>query len=249
MTIDPEFEGLCPELSPEEQSLLEASIEADGCRDKIIVWANHDDTILDGHNRYRICRQFGFKFETKALTFETREEVVNWIINNQLGRRNLTKEQRTYLLGKRYNTAEKHAKNEGVSAASIKRAGKFADDLDVIETAAGPEAKREILAGKSGLTKREISVAAQLPATEIKERLEAKRTKAGTAAAKKRKKRFSILHERAVLFHWLRSIVRQWPPKYHDVLLQDIRVVLSQHGLKCELIVSTPPARNDQEKE
>ena len=57
LTVDPEFSALCTDLSPEEMNLLENSLEVDGCREPIAVWANHYDTILDGHNRYRICQR------------------------------------------------------------------------------------------------------------------------------------------------------------------------------------------------
>lgn len=35
------------------------------------------------------------------------EEAINWIIDNQLGRRNLTDAQRSYLRGKRYETEKR----------------------------------------------------------------------------------------------------------------------------------------------
>jgi len=42
------------------------------------------------------------------LPFESRKEVLAWICKNQLGRRNLTPEQKYYLMGKQY-AAEKAA--------------------------------------------------------------------------------------------------------------------------------------------
>jgi hypothetical protein len=39
--------------------------------------------------------------------FESREHVLNWIISNQLGRRNLTDAQKMYLRGKRYEMEKK----------------------------------------------------------------------------------------------------------------------------------------------
>ena len=107
LTIDKEFAGLCPNLTDEESAHLEASIEADGCRDEIVVWANHKDTILDGHHRYKICERLGKTFKTTALRFESREECIEWIIVNQLGRRNLTDEQKAFLIGKRQQAEKK----------------------------------------------------------------------------------------------------------------------------------------------
>ena len=43
-----------------------------------------------------------FYFSTMPLPFESREEVLAWICKNQLGRRNLTPEQKLFLIGKQY---------------------------------------------------------------------------------------------------------------------------------------------------
>src|SRR5690606_6974325 len=75
----------------------------------ILVWANNGDTIVDGHNRYEICRELEAPFTFKALTFANRDEVIDWIIRRQLGRRNLTEEQKSYLRGKQYEGESKPA--------------------------------------------------------------------------------------------------------------------------------------------
>jgi len=59
--------------------------------------------LLDGHNRYEICQQHGVEFSTVDLELPDRQAAINWIINNQLGRRNLHPDQASYLRGKRYN--------------------------------------------------------------------------------------------------------------------------------------------------
>jgi hypothetical protein len=64
--------------------------------------------LLDGHTRYAIIITYNLAFEIAEVKgVRTREEAVNWIINHQLGRRNLTPDQASYLRGKRYNL-EKH---------------------------------------------------------------------------------------------------------------------------------------------
>ena len=86
--IDPEFIELIPPLSKEEYSQLEQNILAyRKCRDAIVVWG---DTIVDGHNRFRICAEHGIPFEIKEIDFESRDAAKLWILDNQLGRRNLT---------------------------------------------------------------------------------------------------------------------------------------------------------------
>ena len=93
--IDPEFKALIPPMSPEEYKQLEQNILAHKkCRDAIILW---DDTIVDGHNRFRICAEHGIKFQIKHMDFGSREEAMIWILDNQLGRRNLTDAMRIEL--------------------------------------------------------------------------------------------------------------------------------------------------------
>jgi len=84
---DPEFKGLIPPLSPEEREQLEQNIlQARKCHDAIVLW---DGTIIDGHNRYEICVKHGIEFEIVDLPLPSREAAKLWILDNQLGRRNL----------------------------------------------------------------------------------------------------------------------------------------------------------------
>ena len=65
-------------------------------------------TLLDGYTRHPIVTTHNLPFEIAEVKgVQTREEAVTWIINHQLGRRNLTPDQASYLRGKRYNL-EKH---------------------------------------------------------------------------------------------------------------------------------------------
>lgn len=98
--IDPEFKRLLPELTSAELAQLEANILKDGCRDPIVVWNN---TIVDGHHRYEICKRNRLSFKVETLEFGCREEVLRWICLNQLGRRNVSPELLRYQIGKRYN--------------------------------------------------------------------------------------------------------------------------------------------------
>ena len=101
LLIDQEFKRLLPELSSAELAQLEANILSDGCRDPIVVWNN---TIVDGHHRYEICKKHRLPFRIEQKRFSCREEVIRWICINQMGRRNITPELLRYQIGKRYNT-------------------------------------------------------------------------------------------------------------------------------------------------
>jgi hypothetical protein len=103
LKIDKELESLCPALSADELRLLEESIAADGCRDEIVLWANHDKTVIDGHNRYRICERLKKPYKTMSLAFGSKDEVKLWMLRNQMGRRNLTDSQRAMLAARMVN--------------------------------------------------------------------------------------------------------------------------------------------------
>ena len=97
------------------------------------------------------------------LPFESREEVLAWICKNQLGRRNLTPEQKYYLMGKQYEaekaahggdrkssdakssyhcdnliggekTCDRIAEENGVSKATVIRASKYMKGVEIAES-------------------------------------------------------------------------------------------------------------------
>jgi ParB-like chromosome segregation protein Spo0J len=84
--IDKEFQQLIPPLASDELAQLESNIIQDGCRDPLVTW---QDTIIDGHNRYSICKKHGLPFKVVTMEFADRSHVKEWIIRNQFGRRNL----------------------------------------------------------------------------------------------------------------------------------------------------------------
>ncbi|HVS17491.1 MAG TPA: DNA modification methylase [Planctomycetota bacterium] len=86
---DPEIRGLIPPLSEAELRQLEASLVAEGCRDALVVW-EEQNILLDGYHRKTICERLGIPYETKPMAFAERWEALEWVIRNQLGRRNLT---------------------------------------------------------------------------------------------------------------------------------------------------------------
>lgn len=85
--IHPEFEKLIHPLSKEELRELEHSIKQKGCLDPIKVWQGY---IIDGHHRYQICEKNNVSFEALDMDFDDEWDVKRWMIDNQLGRRNLT---------------------------------------------------------------------------------------------------------------------------------------------------------------
>lgn len=108
LNVDPEFQGKIPPLTEQEFAQLEENIlEAGRVYEPIVVW---NGTIVDGHNRYKIVTKHPeIIWETREMNFDDKWAAFDWMYKNQLGRRNLTTEQRTYLLGKMYQ-ARKHNK-------------------------------------------------------------------------------------------------------------------------------------------
>jgi hypothetical protein len=186
LTIDKEFQFLIPEPSKEEFDQLKENILKDGCIDPIVIWAGHN-TIIDGHNRYKICSTNGIEFRTHPMDFASKEDAINWIINNQLGRRNLTKSQIWYLRGKRYNTekkashrpekgdqsdhvktSDKIAQESKVSQITVRRDAKFAAAVDSLKADAGDDFGKKLISEEIKLPKSDVSKLAEKPIDEKK---------------------------------------------------------------------------------
>lgn len=103
--INPEFERLIPPLVDDEFELLKSNILSEKeIYTPIFVWSGF---IIDGHHRFKILSENrDIKFRVVEKKFDNKYEAMSWICNNQLGRRNLTTENKRYLIGKRYD-AEK----------------------------------------------------------------------------------------------------------------------------------------------
>ena len=112
LKIDPEFQSQIPPLTDDEFKQLEENILKEGkLISPLIVWNN---TLVDGHNRYAILQKHPeIYFSTMPLRFENREEAIAWICRNQLGRRNLTPEQKKFLIGKQYSVEHRKPGGNG----------------------------------------------------------------------------------------------------------------------------------------
>jgi hypothetical protein len=94
LQIKEEFKKLIPALTVEEFNQLEANCLAEGIREKIITW---NGFIIDGHNRYEIATRWNLEYKSESKRFETENDVKEWMIHNQFGRRNLSNYQRSVL--------------------------------------------------------------------------------------------------------------------------------------------------------
>lgn len=115
IVVNEELKAYIDPLTPQEHEALERSLLAEGCRDALVLWGN---VLVDGHNRYGICRQHGLPFTTvQNPHFKSLEDVQLWMIDQHLGRRSLSDFQRGVLaLRKRDIVAGRQTRHAEVDA-------------------------------------------------------------------------------------------------------------------------------------
>lgn len=128
LKVDKEFKELLPVLTPEELENLENSILQYGMLDPIKIWQEPDTgelIIIDGHNRYNILKKHDIEWHSwqdyKIMDdLETREDVKQWMLEQQLGRRNLTETERYEIVQKFKSVFQKKAKeNQSLGGKGI----------------------------------------------------------------------------------------------------------------------------------
>ena len=182
LTILKELRDHIIPLADEELFLLEKSIVTEGCREPLIVWERSEDqlVLVDGHNRFKICQKHGIPFQFKKLLLKNIDEAKVWMIDNQVGRRNLTPDQASFYRGLKYLSLKKarggyyNVKSKGqsdtstselvskffkVSESTVKRDAKFAEGLNVIGTS-NPRLKTKILTGEVKVKKGDVQALA-----------------------------------------------------------------------------------------
>jgi len=117
LKIDPELRDLLPPLTSEEYKQLEKNIVENGFDGNfpIMEWQGF---IVDGHNRYDICKKHNIEPVIGTLAYKTKEEVMEWMLDIQLGRRNLTPIQKIAITEKYRPIYEKQAKENLVNAGN-----------------------------------------------------------------------------------------------------------------------------------
>lgn len=195
LKIEREFQEKIPPLTEAEFEQLRENILNDGeVYEPIAVW---NGIIVDGHNRWKIIQEHPeIPYRIKEMPFADKWEAFEWMYKKQLGRRNLTDEQKTALVGKmalarmqrhggdrksesfssgqngalknKDRTRDIIAKELGIGARSVDRAVQFAKGVDALREVS-PEAADKVLSGKSDLSKQDVSAIAKMPAQEVKE--------------------------------------------------------------------------------
>ena len=109
LKIDPELRDLLPPLTDDEYKQLEKNIVENGFDKNFPIMEWHG-FIVDGHNRYSICKKHNIEYVVGTLGYETKDEVMEWMLDIQLGRRNLSPIQRIAVAEKYRPIYEKQAK-------------------------------------------------------------------------------------------------------------------------------------------
>ncbi|WP_296949823.1 hypothetical protein [uncultured Massilia sp.] len=131
ITINDELRSFIDPLTPVEHAALERSLLAEGCRDALVLWR---DVLIDGHNRYDICRKHDIPFRTvQNDRFESLEDVMLWVIDNNLARRSVSDFQRGMLALRKKEivaarAAQRAAEAPPADAAAAAPAGAPEDD-------------------------------------------------------------------------------------------------------------------------
>ncbi|MDA7414892.1 plasmid replication/partition related protein [Xenophilus arseniciresistens] len=180
IVVNEELKAYIDPLTPDEYQALERSLLAEGCRDALVLWGN---VLVDGHNRYGICRKHGLPFQTVQNTrFQSMEDVHLWMIDQHLGRRSLSDFQRGVLaLRKREIVAERHARQAPPPAPAADAAAPAAADAPVAAPAPSAEealSTREALARAARLRSNQVQLIEKIQQSAAPEVVEA--VKAGT---------------------------------------------------------------------
>ena len=162
--VDQEFRDAIPCASIDERTDLQVSIDKFGYLSPIIAWKNErgEFVILDGHNRWEswrasiACNSSGLAASEPAvvvLDLPCREDAMLFVINSQLGRRNIADIDRIMLVSKREEILRRKAKaNQSAAGKQTSLGRKFCDVvLALAPKAMAPINSRKELAAEAGV--------------------------------------------------------------------------------------------------
>lgn len=164
--ISQRLHQLLPPLTKEEKQQLKDNIAADGqVFTPILYWFDGDkNLVVDGMHRWEIIRGTDIPYSAEEMEFESIEDAELWILEHQLGQRNLLKPAAIRkLVGQLYNrlkgqrggdrkskgqivplidTAQKVSEKTGLNPKTVKRLGAHEEALDKLTKAASYVAEK-----------------------------------------------------------------------------------------------------------
>jgi len=95
LKINSEIELCLPPLDPDTYGRLRENMKLNGFINAfpIIVWQG-ENTIVDGHHRYKACQELGIEPVVVEMPFESEEDAILFALEHQDSRRNLTETQK-----------------------------------------------------------------------------------------------------------------------------------------------------------
>ncbi|NJO00282.1 MAG: ParB N-terminal domain-containing protein [Bacteroidia bacterium] len=112
LIIKNELKDYIPPLTEDEYLQLQKNILKEGCRDPLVIWKHENEYVLvDGHNRFKICTENNIQYNLVQKDFASLDHVKEWMIANQLGKRNLPEEAKAYFRGLQYEMEKKNREN------------------------------------------------------------------------------------------------------------------------------------------
>ncbi|MDR9835384.1 hypothetical protein [Herbaspirillum huttiense] len=183
IVINEELKQYIDPLTPNEYAALERSLLAEGCRDALVLWG---DVLIDGHNRYEICSKYDLPFKTiQNDSFGSLEDVLLWMIDNQLGRRSVSDFQRGMLALRKRDiiaartkaeaTPAKNTSTEESEGAAASEATAASDDPWHADDNTGRIKTREDIARAAGISSATIGQIDRIRKTAAPELVEAVR--------------------------------------------------------------------------
>jgi hypothetical protein len=190
--ILPELQEFIRPLTGEQYAQLEQNIIQHGCQDALVLWETTEYDLgrgdsetpvyllVDGHNRYKICKEHKIDFKITLKVFASIDDVKEYMIDLQIGRRNLSLEEESYYRGLKYNSQKKNrgvalqlngndeqvvnvaenlAATFNVSSRTIKNDGKFADGMSKLSKSL----REEVLQGVSKISRKDIQTLSNEP--------------------------------------------------------------------------------------
>jgi hypothetical protein len=116
ITINEELQAYIDPLTTDEYTALERSLLTEGCRDALVLWG---ELLIDGHNRYGICKKHGIAFNTvQNESFKSIDDVHLWMIDNHLGRRSVSDFQRGVLALRKKDILNERAAQMRIASAT-----------------------------------------------------------------------------------------------------------------------------------
>lgn len=231
--IHPEFRSLIGPLTKEERQQLEANLVAEGCRDPLVTW---NGILLDGHNRFEICERLGIPYQTVEIELPNDEAAKLWIEEHQIGRRNLTNDQRAAI---GYRIMQRRV---AISNQERARKGGNARSLSLVEapTTEIPPAprQREVAAAQLGVSPNKLRVVSAI-AKESPDLVE--KLVAGTLTIQQAKEETAERTRRL-----LRNAAKKINPSESQIHIGDLSLLsgLIPDG-SADLFLTEPPSERD----